>query len=139
MYIRYVGFNVAAGARSYDFQVIDTPREARKFTVNFQSEAFRAANLTLPDGPAICFARMERELRGKDTTSARRAHLSIGERDVGEYLQWHYPERPLGQKGGKVRGATAEPKESPGSQTRASRRPLAVCKGHETWKEHQND
>lgn len=48
MCIRYVGFNVAAGSRSYDFEVIDTPQEARKFTLNFQSEAFRAARLTLP-------------------------------------------------------------------------------------------
>jgi hypothetical protein len=102
MHIRYVGFNVVAGSRSYDFQVIDTPQEARKFTVNFQSEAFRAARLTLQDGPAICFARLERELRGKDATSARRAHLSIVERDVDEHLQWPYPERPLGR--GKAHG-----------------------------------
>jgi hypothetical protein len=115
MYIRYVGFNVAAGSRSYDFQVIATPREARKFTVNFQSEAFRAARLTLQDGPAICFARLERELLGKPQRARVGAHPSIGERDVDEYLQWRYPERPLREKRGKARGATAEPNDSPDS------------------------
>ena len=80
MHIRYVGFNVAAGSRSYDFQVIDTPQGARKFTVNFQSEAFRAARLTLQDGPAICFARLERALRQKDATSARRGFPEHRER-----------------------------------------------------------
>ena len=109
MYIRYVGFNVSAGSRAYDFQVIDTPREARTFTVNFESEAFRAARLTLPDGPAICFARLERELLGKPQRARVGTHLSIGERDVDQYLQWRYPERTLREKRGRARGATSEP------------------------------
>jgi len=56
MYIQYVGFNLAASSRIYNFDVIDT-KETREFTVKVQSTAFRPAGLKLQDGPAICFAR----------------------------------------------------------------------------------
>ena len=53
MYIQYVGFNVAAGSRIYNFDVIDT-KETREFTVQVQSEVFRPAGLKLQEGPVIC-------------------------------------------------------------------------------------
>jgi hypothetical protein len=98
MYIQYVDFNVAAGSRTYRFDVIDTPREAREFTVKVQFEAFRPAFLKLQDGPGICFARLERELQGETQEARAEAHLSIGERDIREYLERHYPRKPLGKK-----------------------------------------
>jgi hypothetical protein len=61
-YIQYVGFNVAASSRTYNFDVLD-PKEAREFTVQVQSKAFRPAGLKLQDGPDICFARLNQELR----------------------------------------------------------------------------
>lgn len=50
MYIQYVGFNVAASSRIYNFDVLDTREEAREFTVKVQSEAFRPARLKFQDG-----------------------------------------------------------------------------------------
>jgi hypothetical protein len=97
MYIQYVGFNVAASSRTYNFDVID-PKEAREFTVQVQSEAFRPAGLKLQDGPDICFARLKQELEGETGESRAEAHLSIGERDIAEYLEEHYPRKPLAKK-----------------------------------------
>ena len=48
MHIRYVGFNVVAGSRSYDFQVIDTPQEARKFTVELSVRGLSGSAFNTP-------------------------------------------------------------------------------------------
>src|SRR5271157_4005790 len=95
MYIQYVGFNVATSSRIYDFDVIDTA-EVRKFTVKVQSDAFRPARLKLQDGPGICFARLKQELQGETPESRAAAHssINIGEQDIQEYLERHYPPKP---------------------------------------------
>ena len=98
MYIQYVGFNVAASSRIYNFDVIDKAEEAREFTVKVQSEAFRPARLRLQDGPDICFARLEQELERETQKSRVEAHLSIRERDIQEYLDGHYPRKSLAKK-----------------------------------------
>jgi hypothetical protein len=85
MYIQCVGFNVAAGSRVYNFDVIGTA-EAREFTVKVQSEAFRPAGLKLQDGPGICFERLNQELQGETQQARADAHLDVGERDIEEYL-----------------------------------------------------
>ena len=90
MYIQYVGFNVAASSRIYNFDVLDTREEAREFTVKVQSQAFRPARLKAQDGPDICFERLEQELEGETQESRAEAHLRIGERDIQEYLEGHY-------------------------------------------------
>ena len=97
MYIQYVGFNVAASGRIYNFDVIDT-KEAREFTVKVQAEAFRPAGLKLQDGPNICFARLKQELQGETQESRARSDLSIGEPDIQDYLNRHYPGKPLANK-----------------------------------------
>lgn len=95
MYIQYVGFDVAARARIYNFHVIDAPHEAREFTVNIQSGVFRAAHLKLQDGPAICFARLKQALQGETPELRAEVHLSIEKREIQEYLERRYPQAPL--------------------------------------------
>jgi hypothetical protein len=98
MYIQYVGFDSAASSRIYTFHVIDTPHEARDFAVNVQFEAFRPNCLKLQDGPGICFARLAKELGGETLESRTEARLNIGERDIREYLERHYPRKPQAKK-----------------------------------------
>ncbi len=93
MYIQYVGFNVAPNSRIYTFHVIDAPEETREFTVKVQSEAFRSPSLKFQDGPGICFARLQRELEGETQESRAEAHLRIGDQDIQEYLEQHYPRK----------------------------------------------
>jgi hypothetical protein len=93
MYIQYIGCNVAASSRIYNYDVLDT-KEKREFTVQVQSEAFRPSGLKLQDGPDICFARLEQELQGETQEARSEAHLSIGERDIQEYLGRHQPRKP---------------------------------------------
>jgi hypothetical protein len=96
MYIQYVGFNVAANSRIYNFDVIDL-NEAREFTVTVGSEAFRPARLKLQDGPNICFARLKEEILRETQESRAEAHLSIAEQDIQEYLERHPPREPVGK------------------------------------------
>jgi len=97
MYIQYVGFNVADSSRTYNFDVIGT-EETREFTVKVQSEAFRPAGLKLQDGPDICFTRLKQELLGETQEARAEAHLGIEERNIQEYMEQHYPRRPLAKK-----------------------------------------
>ena len=99
MYIQYVGFNVAASSRIYNFDVIGRG-EPREFTVKVQSDAFRPARLKLQDGPGLCFERLQQELQGETQESRPEAHLSIGERDIQEYLERHYPRKPSSSRKG---------------------------------------
>lgn len=93
MYIQYIGFNVAASSRIYNFDVIET-NETREFAVEVQSGAFRPAALKLQDGPAICFARLKQELQGETKEARAQAHLSVGQRDIQEYLERHQLRKP---------------------------------------------
>ena len=93
MYIQYVGFEPAPSFRIYAFHVIDPPYEAREFTVKVQSEAFRPNRLSLQDGPGICYARLAQELQGQTPESRAEPCLIIGERDITDYLERHYPKK----------------------------------------------
>jgi hypothetical protein len=93
MYIQYVGLNVTTSSRIYNFDVIDN-EQAREFTVTVQSEAFRPGSLQLQDGPGICYARLKLELEGETQGSRAEAHLSLGERNIQEYSEEHYPRNP---------------------------------------------
>jgi hypothetical protein len=86
MYIQYVGFNLAARSRIYNFDVIDA-KETRQFTVKVQSEAFRQEGLKLQDGPDICFARLKQELQGETQDRRAERHLAVGEREIREYVE----------------------------------------------------
>lgn len=94
MYIQYVGFDLATDARIYTFHVMDPPDEAREFTVNVQSEAFRFSPFKIQDGPAICFTRLKQELERETQGSRAQTSLCIGEEDIQEYLVTHYPPKP---------------------------------------------
>jgi hypothetical protein len=98
MYIQYVGFNLAVDSRIYNFHVIDTPKEPREFTVQVLSDAFRSASLKLQDGPGICFARLKQALEGETHEAPAKAHLSIGDREIREYSEQHYPHKLLVKK-----------------------------------------
>ncbi len=93
MNIQYLGFIVAATSRTYNFRVIDAPDETREFTLKVQSEVFRSTPLKFQDGPDICFARLKRELDGETQESRAEPNLDIGEQDIEEYLQRHYPRK----------------------------------------------
>jgi hypothetical protein len=98
MYIQYLGFDVAGSSRTYAFHVIDAPYEARDFTVKVESEAFRPDRLRFQDGPDICYARLAQELRAQTSESRSEAHLSIGERDIRDYVEQHHPKKPPAKK-----------------------------------------
>jgi hypothetical protein len=98
MYIQYVGFDTAPGSRTYSFHVIDAPHAVRDFTVKVEAEAFRPDRLGLQDGPCICYARLVKELQGQNSESRAEACLSIGERDIKDYLEEHNPKKPQAKK-----------------------------------------
>ena len=97
MHIQYAGFSVSASSRIYKFDVIE-PNEVREFTVEVLSETFRPARLKLQDGPGICFARVEQELRGETQELRAVANLSVGEQDIQGYMERHYPRKVIAKR-----------------------------------------
>ena len=94
MYIQYVGFDLATDSRIYKFHVINTPHEAREFTVDIQSKAFLSPPIKSQDGPGISFTRLKQELERETQDLRAEAHLRVGAGDLQEYLEKHYPLKP---------------------------------------------
>jgi hypothetical protein len=98
MYIQYAGFTLQTDSRTYTFHVIDPPEEAREFTVNVESKAFRSSALKIQDGPGISMARVKVELDRETREMPAVTTLRIGQRDIQEYVEKTYPKpvRKLG-------------------------------------------
>ena len=91
--IQYEGFTVAGASRVYNFLVIDAPGISRQFTVGVLSESFRVTPLKFQDGPSISLQRLKQELSRETEKAHAEAHLKIGEQDIQEYLERHYPRK----------------------------------------------
>ena len=89
--IQFEGVDVSVTSRTYNFLVIDAPGHSRHFRVRVPAELFRATALQFQDGPPISFERLQREIDGETSESLARAHLSIAETDIHDYLERHYP------------------------------------------------
>ena len=98
MFIQYIGFEIAGGARVYAFRVINPPETPRDFTVTIQTAAFRSDCLKLQDGPGICYARLSQALQGERQDSLVDRHLSIGDREIHEYLAKYASRNSHGKK-----------------------------------------
>ena len=93
MFIQFAGYDSKANCRIYNFDVVDPPREARRFNVEIESQASRWGALKLQDGPSICFERLRCELERETPELHADAHLRIGEQDVKEYLARQHPKK----------------------------------------------
>jgi ActR/RegA family two-component response regulator len=92
MYIQFVGLDNSVSSRTYHFHVIDPPCKTREFTVLVRSEEFGPGRLKFQDGPGICSARLQRELKGETPDSRAGPDLRIEEQDVREFRARHYPQ-----------------------------------------------
>jgi hypothetical protein len=93
MLIQFAGYESGTQSRIYNFDVMNPPEAARKFTVEIESDASRWGILKFQDGPSICFDRLRRELEGETPGLNTKPHLRIEERDVQEYLARQHPKK----------------------------------------------
>ena len=91
--IQYEGLVVAPTSRDYNFLVIDALRESRQFTVKVPLAMFRSTSLQYQDGPAICFKLLQKELNSETQESLAKSRLDVGEQDIREYMERHYPRK----------------------------------------------
>lgn len=91
MHIQYAGFTLVTDSRSYIFHVLDSPREAREFTVLVEAKAFGSPGLMVQDGPGIAVARLKLELDRETPEIPAETTLRIGQRDIQEYVEKTYP------------------------------------------------
>ncbi len=91
--IQYEGLVVAQTYRDYNFLVIDTLRESRQFTVKVPLVLFCSTSLQYQDGPSICFELLQKELDSETQESLAKFRLNVGEQDLREYMERHYPRK----------------------------------------------
>jgi len=91
MMIQYVGFQVRAHSRAYDFLVTDVPAAPREFIVSIELTAFSSAGLKFQDGPDICFSRLKRELEQETEEVRANLNLLVAGDDVQAYVDRHRP------------------------------------------------
>ena len=91
--IQYEGLVVARTSRDYNFLVIDALRESRQFTVKVPLDLFRSTSLQYQDGPSICFEILQKELDSDTQEPPAKSRLNIGEQDIREYMERHYPRK----------------------------------------------
>jgi hypothetical protein len=89
--IQSQGFTVSTSSRTYTFQVIEAPGESREFSVEVPLKSFQATPLKFQDGPLITRERLERALDGETEESHAEAHMRVGDPDILQYLDKHYP------------------------------------------------
>ena len=89
--IQMEGFTVSTTSRTYNFRVIDPSGESRQFAVRVPLESFRATPLKFQDGPLITRERLKQELDRETQELPAEANLNVGEPDIRDYLERHYP------------------------------------------------
>ena len=91
MYIRYSGFTLESGSRTYNFVVLSPPGEPREFTINVGADAFGLPPFKFQDGPGVCMARLKLELERETAGAPAQTSLRIENGDIRTYVEKNYP------------------------------------------------
>ena len=91
--IQFEACVVSTTSRTYNFRVIDSPGQARQFSVRIASELFCSTLLKFQDGPPISFERLKQEIATETQELHAEAQLSIAETDIHAYRERHYPRK----------------------------------------------
>ena len=76
----YVGFTVNKNSRVYTLRVTQVDGGSRSYAVSIANRAFIKHRIGYQDGPAICFLKLENELRSKgDEKTASKMQVTDGE------------------------------------------------------------
>jgi hypothetical protein len=84
--VEYVGFRTTSDHREYVLRCRDGEGR-REYTVGIAHEAFASGRARYQDGPAICYAKLERELQGPEPSQA--SHFEVSEADLVEFDKAH--------------------------------------------------
>ena len=84
--VEYVGFRTTSDHREYVLRSRDGAGR-REYTVGIAHEQFASGRARYQDGPAICYAKLERELQGPEPSQA--SHFEVSEADLVEFQKAH--------------------------------------------------
>ncbi|MCI0403347.1 MAG: hypothetical protein L0212_07480 [Acidobacteria bacterium] len=96
MQIQYIGFNVAATSRTYNFRVADALGATRDFSVKVLLSSFRSSALKFQDGPELCHGRLKQALEAETADSPLQSNLNIELKDTEDFLRRRYPRKRRG-------------------------------------------
>src|SRR5881296_257924 len=88
--VLFVGFEVKALVREYNFHVRQASSEIREFTLTIVNEAFNSRRVRYQDAPEICSLKLHRELAAF-ANHPPQTHYRISEIELDEYRGSHAP------------------------------------------------
>ncbi|HET8648307.1 MAG TPA: hypothetical protein VFO85_22610 [Vicinamibacteria bacterium] len=84
--VEYLGFRTTADCREYLLRC-RTGADRKEYTVGIAHETFASGRAKYQDGPAICYAKLERELQAAEP--AQTSHFEVSEEDLQAFQAAH--------------------------------------------------
>lgn len=84
--VEYLGFRTTSAHREYLLRS-RMGADRRDYTVGITHELFASGRARYQDGPAICYAKLERELQAPEPSEA--SYFVVSEEDLAEFQKAH--------------------------------------------------
>jgi hypothetical protein len=93
--LEYVGFKTTSDSREYHLRS-RSGADRREYTVGIAHQAFASGQAKYQDGPAICYAKLEKELQAPEPSES--CHFVVNEADLVAFQQAHASPQKRRQK-----------------------------------------
>ena len=93
MQIQYLGFQLKARGRDYNYRVIAPKSENREFTLTISNQAFVEKRVPYQDAPDICYQKLQKALVVETPEQQLPRHSTLSDQELDEYRQKYRPAR----------------------------------------------
>jgi hypothetical protein len=93
MSIQYLGFQLKARGREYNYRVIVPKADPREFSLTIPNQAFSERHVLYQDAAALCYQKLQRELAAETEAHPLQRHFTVSDQDFDVYREKHRPAR----------------------------------------------
>ncbi|MGH9430727.1 MAG: hypothetical protein ACRD3T_04230 [Terriglobia bacterium] len=91
MQIQYLGFELRARGRDYNYRVIAPKAENREFTLTISNQAFVEKHVPYQDAPDICYQKLQKALDAETPEQQLPRHATLSGQELDEYREKYRP------------------------------------------------
>ncbi len=96
MVIQYVGFQLKPRGRDYAYRVVIPNSQVREFTLTISNQSFAEKRVPYQDAAAICYQKLQRELRAETPELPLQRHLTVSHQELDDYREKYRPAKKRG-------------------------------------------
>ena len=93
MTIQYLGFQLKARGRDYNYRVMGAKIETREFTLSISNQAFANRHVPYQDAADLCYQKLRKDLAAETAESPIPRHVTISIQELDAYRDRHRPAR----------------------------------------------